>query len=150
MPSAADRRCSAGRRLICAAQLSGALVHEFPVDGSEDSLLALTKSRIGLGRLRHRHDRPVLQLTTRGRAEMPGKRVRREPQGPLQLGDPFGLGCGLASEPLRDRCLGDVQRGGKLPLGQAAFGTSTPERAREVLPPIDRRHVCVLPAGEGT
>ena len=144
MPRAADRRCSAGRRLVCVMQLSGALVHQLPVDRSEDSLLALTKSGVGLGRLRHRHDRLSVQLTTRGRAEMAGKRVGREPQDPLQLGDPLGLGCGLAGQPLRDRRLGDAQRGSKLPLGQAALDTSAPERASEVLPLIGRRHVRVL------
>ena len=143
MPTAANRRCSAGRRLVSVV-LSGALVHKLPIDGREDSLLALTKSRIGLGRLRHRHDRLSVRLATRGRAEMPSKGVRCEPQHPLQLGDPLRLRCGLARQPLGHRRLGDAQRGSKLPLGQAALGTGTPERPSEVLPLIGRRHVRVL------
>jgi hypothetical protein len=149
MPTAANRG-SAGGRLVAVALLSGALVHELPIDGSEDSLLALAKSRVGLGRLRHRHGRPSSKLTTRGRMEMASKCIGREPQHPLQLGDPLRLRCGLPSEPLRDRRLGDAQRGSKLPLGQAALGTSAPERPREVLPLIGRCHVRVLSQVEGT
>jgi hypothetical protein len=144
MPTAANRRCSAGRRLVSVAQLSGALVHKLPVHGSEDSLLALTEPWVGLGRLRHRHDRLSVQLVTRGKAKMASKRVRRKPQHPLQLGHPLRLGCRLTGQPLRDRRLGHAQRSGKLPLGQAAVGTSAPERPREVLPLIGRRHVRVL------
>jgi hypothetical protein len=144
MPSAADRRCSAGRRLICAAQLSGVLVHELLIDSSEDSLLPLAKSRIGLGRLRHRHNRLSVQLTTRGIAEVPSKGVRSEPEDSLQLSNPHRLRCRLAGEPLRNRGLGDAQCGGKLALGQAALDTSAPECASEVLPLIGRRHVIVL------
>jgi hypothetical protein len=149
MPTAANRG-SAGGRLVAVALLSGALMHELPIDGGKDSLLALAKSRVGLGRLRHRHGRLVSKLTARGRMEMASKRVGREPQHPLQLGDPLRLWCGLLSEPLRDRRLGDAQRGSKLPLGQAALSTSAPERPREVLPLIGRRHVRVLSQLEGT
>jgi hypothetical protein len=144
MPSAADRRGSAGRRLVSVALFGGALVHELPIDGSEDSLLALTESRIGFGRLRHRHDRLLLRLVTRGRTEMMGEGVGCEPEHSFQLGDPLGLRCGLASQPLGHRRLGDAQRGSKLPLGQAAFGPGAPERPREVLPLVGRRHVRVL------
>ena len=37
--------------------LGGTLVHELPVDGCEDSLLALPEPWVGLGRLNHRHHR---------------------------------------------------------------------------------------------
>jgi hypothetical protein len=144
MPTAASRRCSAGRRLLFVAPLSGALVHELPVDGNQYSLLPLAKPRVGLGRLRHRHDRPSVQLITRGIAEMVSKRVRREPQHPLQPSDPLRLRYGLPGKPLRDRRLGDAQRGSKLPLGQSALSTSASERPREVLPLIGRCHVRVL------
>jgi hypothetical protein len=150
MPSAADRRGSAAWRLVCVAPLSGALVHELPVDGSEDSLLAYAESWIGLGRLRHRHDRLLLRLVSRGRTEMVGESVGCEPEHSLQLGDPLGLRCGLASQPLGHRRLGDAQRGSKLPLGQAAFGPGAPQRSREVLPLVGRRHVRVLSQVEGT
>jgi hypothetical protein len=149
MPTPAVWWRSAARRLAAVAPLNGALVHQLPVDGSKDSLLALAKSRVGLGRLRHRHDRPSLQLTTRGRAEMARKRVRREPQHPLQLGDPLGLRCGLASQPLRNRGLGDAQRGSKLPLGQLTLGTRTSECSCEVRPLVGRRHVRILSQVEG-
>jgi hypothetical protein len=149
MPTAANRG-SAGGRLVAVALLSGALVHELPIDGSEDSLLAFAKSRVSLGRLRHCHGRPSIERTTRGRMEMASKRIWREPQRPLQLGDTLRLWHGLPGEPLRDRRLGDAQRGSKLPLGQAALGTSAPECPREVLPLIGRRHVRVLSQVEGT
>lgn len=150
MPIAADGRCSARRRRLPAGLLSGALVHKLPIDGSKDSLLALAKSRIGLGRLRHRHDPLLVPLVTRSGAEMTSKSIRGEPEHPFQLGDPLCLRCGLAGQPLRDRRLGDAHRGGKLPLGQAAFGTGSPKRPREVLPLIGRRHVRVLPQVKAT
>jgi hypothetical protein len=103
-------------------------MHELPIDSSKNSLFALAKSRIGLGRLRHRHDRLLVRLATRRETEMACEGVGCEPEHSLQLGDPLSLRCGLAGEPLRDRRLGDAQRGSKLPLGQAALGTSAPER----------------------
>ena len=150
MPTAASERCSAGRPLVPVALLSGALVHEFPVDGSEDSLLALAESRVGLGCLRHRHDRPSVQLTNRGRAEVPSKGVRGEPEDTLQLSNPHRLRCRLAGEPLRNRGLGDAQGGGKLALGQATLGTGPLECPRELLTLIGRRHVRVLSQVEST
>jgi hypothetical protein len=144
MATTSDGRCSATRRLVPVALLSGALVHELLIDSSEDSLLPLAKSRIGLGRLRHRHNWLSVQLTTRGIAEVPSKGVRSEPEDSLQLSNPHRLRCRLAGEPLRNRGLGDAQCGGKLALGQAALDTSAPECASEVLPLIGRRHVIVL------
>lgn len=144
MGIAAVGRCSAGRRLLPVALLSGTLVHELAIDGIEDSLLALAKSRIGLGRLRHRHDGLLVLLVTRSRTEMACEGVRCKPEHSLQPGDSFRLRCGLAGEPLRDRRLGDAQRRSELPLGQAALGTGAPERPREVLPLVGRRHVRVL------
>jgi hypothetical protein len=149
MPTAANRG-SAGGRLVAVALLSGALVHELPIDGSKDSLLAFAKSRVSLGRLRHRHSRLASKLPARDRIEMTSKRIGREPQHPLQLADPLRLRHGLAGEPLRDRRLGDAQRGSQLSLGQAALGTSAPKRPREVLPLIGRPHVRVLSQVEGT
>ena len=150
MSTAGVQRGSAGGRLVSVALLGGALVHKLPIDGSEDSLLAVTKSRVGLGRLGHRHDRLSVQIVARGRSEMTSKRARREPEHVFQLGDSLRLGCGLPGEPLRHRRLGDAQRSGKLPLGQAALGTGTPQRSREALPLIGRRHVRVLSQVEGT
>jgi len=149
MPMAADGRCSAGRRLLPAVPLNGALVDEFAVNGGEDSLLALAKPRIGLGCLRHRHDRLPVRLVTWNRAEMLCKGVGCQPEHPFQLGDPRRLRYGLAGQPLRHRRLGDAQRGSKLPLGQTNLGTGAPERPREVLPLVGRRHVRVLSQVEG-
>jgi hypothetical protein len=138
-----DGRGSAGSRPFPVA-LGGTLVHELPVDGHEDSLLALAQPRVGLDRLHHRHRRLRVRLVTRGVAEMPGKGVRGQPEHSLQLGNPHRLRCRLASEPLRDRSLGDAQRRRKLALGQAALGTGALECPRELLPLIGRRHVIVL------
>jgi hypothetical protein len=135
---------SAGSCLFRVVLLRGALMHEFPVDGHEDSLLAFAESRVSLGGLGHRHDGLGVQLVARGIAEVLSKGGRGEAEYPLQLNNPFRLRCGLAGEPLRDRGLGDAKRGGKLPLGQAALATSTLERPCEVAPLIGRRHVLVL------
>src|SRR6266498_3823511 len=113
MLTSGDGRGSAGSRLFSIAMLRGALTHEFPIDSREDSLLALAESRVSFSRLRHRHDRLRIRLVTRRIAEVPGKGVRREPQYPLQLGDPPRLRHGLACKPLGDRRLGDTQRSGK-------------------------------------
>jgi hypothetical protein len=144
MPTAASRRCSAGRRLVAVALLSGALVHELPIDGGKDSLLALAKSRVGLGRLRHRHHRLRGGLIPREVAEVTGKGVGGEPEDSLQLGKPRGFRSRLAGEPLRDRCLGNTQRRRELALGQAALRPGALECPREVFPLIGRRHVIVL------
>src|SRR6266508_394438 len=127
MLTSGDGRGSAGSRLFSIALLRGALTHEFPIDSREDSLLALAESRVSFSRLRHRHDRLRIRLVTRRIAEVPGKGVRREPQYPLQLGDPPRLRHGLACKPLGDRRLGDTQRSGKTSLGQAALGTGALE-----------------------
>jgi hypothetical protein len=134
----------AGRCLFPVVLLRGALMHEFPVDGREDLLLAFAQSRVSLGGLGHRHDGLGVQRIARGIAKVPGKGGRGEPEHPLQLSNPFRLRRGLAGEPLRDRGLGDAKRGGKLPLGQAALATSTLERPSEVAPLIGRRHALVL------
>jgi hypothetical protein len=139
-----DRRGSAGGRPISVGLLGGTLVHEFPVDGSEDSLLALPKPGVGLGRLRHRHHRLRVGLVSWEVAEVAGEGVGGEPEESLQVGKPRGLRCGLAGEPLRDRCLGDAQRRRELALGQAALGSGALECSREVFPLIGRRHVFVL------
>jgi hypothetical protein len=137
-------RGSAGGRPFPVALLGGALVHEFSVDGREDSLLALPEPRIGLGRLHHCHHRLLVRLVTREVPEVAGEDVGGEPEDSLQLGKPPGLRSRLAGEPLRDRCLRDAQRRRKLTLGQAALGTSALECPREVFPLIGRRHVIVL------
>jgi hypothetical protein len=46
-----DGRGSAGGRPFLVGLLGGTLVHEFPVDGREDSLLTVPEARVGLGRL---------------------------------------------------------------------------------------------------
>jgi hypothetical protein len=143
-------RGSAGSRLFPIVLLRGALMHEFPVDGREDSLLAFAESRISLGGLDHRHDGLGVQLVARRIAEVLGKGGRGKPEYPLQLSNPFRLRCGLAGEPLRDRGLGDVKRGGKLPLGQAALATSALECPCKAAPLIGRRHVLVLPQAKTT
>ncbi len=148
MLTSGDGRGSAGSRLFSIALLRGALTHEFPIDSREDSLLALAESRVSFSRLRHRHDRLRIRLVTRRIAEVPGKGVRREPQYPLQLGDPPRLRHGLACKPLGDRRLGDTQRSGKTSLRQAALGTGALERPHEVLPLIGRLHALVLSAGQ--
>jgi hypothetical protein len=141
---------SAGGRWFPVRLLGGALVHEFPIDSREDSLLALPEPRVGLGRLYHRHHRLVVSLVTREVAEVTGKSVRGEPEDSLQLGNPPGLRCRLAGEPLRYRSLGDAQRRRKLALGQAALGTGALECPREVFPLIGRRHVIVLSQARAT
>jgi hypothetical protein len=145
-----DRRGSAGGRPFPVALLGGTLVHEFPVDGCEDSLLALPEPRVGLGRLHHRHHRLRVRLVTRRVAEATGKGVWGKPEDSLQLGNPPWLRCGLASEPLRDRCLGDAKRCGKLALRKAALGTGALECPREVFSLIGRRHVIVLSQARAT
>jgi hypothetical protein len=139
-----DGRGLAGSRPFPVGLLGGTLVHELPVDGSEDSLLTLPEPRVGLGRLRHRHHRLRVGLIPWEEAEVPGKSVGSKPEDSLQLGKPLGLGSRLAGEPLRDRCLGDAQRRRKLALGQAALGPGALECPREVFPLIGRRHVIVL------
>ena len=145
-----DGRGSAGGRPFPVALLGGTLVHELPVDGHEDSLLTFAEPRVGLGRLHHRHQRLRIRLVTRRVAEVAGKGVGGKPEDSLQLGDPPWPGCGLAGEPLRDRCLGDAQRGRKLALGQAALGAGALECPREVLPLIGCRHVIVLSQARAT
>jgi hypothetical protein len=145
-----DRRGSAGGRPFPVALLEGTLVHEFPVDGREDSLLALTEPRVGLSRLHHCHHRPRVSLVARGVAETAGKGVRGKPEDSLQRGNPPWLRCGLTGEPLRYRCLRDAQRGRKLALRQAALGTGALECPREVFPLIGRRHVIVLSQAQAT
>jgi len=139
-----DGRGSAGGRPFPVGLLGGTLMHELPVDGGEDSLLTLPEPRVGLGRLRHRHHRRRVRLVTWEVAEVAGKGVGGEPEDSLQLGKPPRLRSRLASEPLRDRCLGNAQRRRELTLGQAALGPSALERLREVSPLIGRRHVIVL------
>jgi hypothetical protein len=139
-----DRRGSAGGRPFPLTLLGGTLVHEFPVDGREDSLLALTEPWVGLSRLHHCHRRLRVRLVAWDVAETAGKGVRGKPKDSLQLGNPPWLRCGLAGEPLRDRCLGDAQLGRKLALGQAALGPGALKCSREVLPLVGRRHVTVL------
>jgi hypothetical protein len=145
-----DRRGSAGGRPLPVVLLGGALVHELSVDGREDSLFALAKPWVGLGRLHDRHHRLRVRLIGRGVAEVAGKGVGDEPEDPLQLGNPPRLRCGLAGEPLRDRSLGDAQRGRKLALGQAALGAGALECSRKVFPLIGRRHVIVLSQARAT
>jgi hypothetical protein len=124
--------------------LGGTLVHELPVDGREDALLTFPEPRVGLGRLRHRHHRLRIGLISREVAEVAGKSVGSKPKDPLQLRKPPRLWCGLAGEPLRDRCLGDAQRRRKLALGEATLRPGALERPREVSPLIGRRHLIVL------
>jgi hypothetical protein len=139
-----DGSGSAGRCLFCVVLLRSALMHEFAVDGREDSLLAFAESWVSLCGLGYRHDGFGVQRVARGVAEMLGKGGRGKPEYPLQLSNPFRLRGGLAGEPLRDRGLGDAKRGGKLSLGQAALATGALERPCEVAPLIGRRHPLVL------
>ena len=140
-----DDECgSAGGRLFPVGLLGGTLVDELPIEGGQDSLLTFPESRVGLGRLRHRHRRRRVGVVPWEVAEVAGKGVGGEPEDSLQLGKPPGLRSRLAGEPLRDGCLGDTQRRRKLALGQAAFGPSALECPREVFPLIGRRHVIVL------
>jgi hypothetical protein len=139
-----DGHPSAGSRPFPVLLLEGTLVHKLPVDGREDSLLALPEPRVSLGRLYHRHHRLRGRLVSREVAEIARKGVRGEPEDSLQFGNPPGLRCGLAGDPLGDRCLGDAKRGRKLALRQAALGASALERPCKVVPLIGRRHLIVL------
>jgi hypothetical protein len=120
------------------------LPNKLAVHSNEDLPFPFAQSRIGLGGLSYRHDRLAVQLVAHGIAEMLGKGGWGKPKYPLQLSNPFRLGCGLAGEPLRDRGLGDPKRGGKLPLGQTALAASALERPCEAAPLIGRRHALVL------
>jgi hypothetical protein len=144
MPPIGARRWLAGCRVVPVGLLGGALVHELPVDGGQDSLFAFAEPRVGLGRLRDGHDGLRRGRGARGGLEMPTEGVGGQAEDPLKLGDPLGSWRGLAGEPLRHRRLGDPQCGGKLPLGQAALGTGALQRPAETRPLLSRCHVLVL------
>jgi hypothetical protein len=136
--------CSTGRRAVAVPLLGRILMHQLPVDGGKDSLFALAEPGIGLGCLGDGHDGLPVHRVVRGVSEMPSQGVRRQAQDPLELGDSRRSGCGLAGEPLRYRRLGDSERGGEFPLGQAALRPGALERTSEARPLFSRCHVPVL------